>query len=65
MRDDSTIIIKGAVKDSVVLVWDRKDYLKEAYKQLEYREVYKEVSNDPNVLINTIIKALEKIRLHW
>ena len=65
MRDDSTIIIKGAVKDSVVLVWDRKDYLKEAYKQLEDREVYKEVSNDPNVLINTIIKALEKIRLHW
>ena len=64
MRDDSTIIIKGAVKDSVVLVWDRKDYLKEAYKQLEDREVYKEVSNDPNVLINTIIKALEKIRLH-
>ena len=64
MRDDSTIIIKGAVKDSVVLVWDRKDYLKESYKQIEYREVYKEVSNDPNVLINTIIKALEKIRLH-
>ena len=64
LRDDSTIIIKGAVKGSVVLVWDRKDYLKEAYKQLEDREVYKEVSNDPNVLINTIIKALEKIRLH-
>ena len=63
MRDDSTIIIKGADKGLVVVVWDREDYLKEAYKQLEDREVYEEVSNDPNVLVNTIIKALEKIRL--
>ena len=63
MRDDSTIIIKGADKGLVVVVWDREDYLKEAYKQLEDREVYEEVSNDPNVLLNTIIKALEKIRL--
>ena len=68
LRDDSTIIIKGAdyykdyYKGSVVVVWDREDYLKEAYKQLEDREVYEEVSNDSNVLVNTIIKALEKIR---
>ena len=63
LRDDSTIIIKGADKGSVVDVWDREDYLKEAYKQLEDREVYEEVSNDPNVLVHTIIKALVKIRL--
>ena len=62
LRDDSTIIIKGADKGSVVVVWDREDYLKEAYIQLEDREVYEEVSNDSNVLVNTIIKALEKIR---
>ena len=37
--------------------------MKEAYEQLEDREVYKEVSSNPNVLVNTIIKALEKIRL--
>ena len=37
--------------------------MKEAYKQLEDREVYEEVSNDPNVLVHTIIKALVKIRL--
>ena len=60
-RDDSTIIIKGADKGSVVVVWGREDYLKEAYKQLEDREVYEEVPNDPSVLVNTIIKALEKI----
>ena len=63
LRDDSTIIIKGADKGSVVVVWDREDYLKEAYKQLGDREVYEEVSNDSNVLVNTIIKALKKIRL--
>ena len=63
LRDDSTNIIKGPDKGSVVDVWDREDCLKEAYKQLEDREVYEEVSSDSNVLINTIIKALEKIRL--
>ena len=63
LKDDPSIMIKGADKGSVVAVWDREDYLKEAYKQLEDREVYEEVPNDPNVLINTIKKALEKIRL--
>ena len=63
LRDDSSIIIKGADKGSDVVVWDREDYLKDAYKQLEDREVYEEVPNDPSILVNTIIKALEKIRL--
>ena len=46
-----------------MVVWNREDYLKEAYKQLEDREVCKEVSNDPNAPVNTIINALEKSRL--
>ena len=62
LRDDSTVIIKGADKGSVVVAWDSEYYLKETYKQLEDREMYKEVPNDPNVLVNAIIKALEKIR---
>ena len=62
LKDDPSIIIKGVDKSSVVVVWDR-DYLKEAYKQLDHREVYEEVPNEPNVLINTIMKTLEKIRL--
>ena len=32
LRDDPTIIIKGADKGSAVVVWDREDYLKEAPK---------------------------------
>ena len=47
----------------MVVVWDRQDYLKEAYKQLEGKDVYEEVSNDSSILINTIIRALEKIRI--
>ena len=53
-RDDPTIII-----DSVVVVWDRE----KAYKQLEDRAVYKEVPNSQCILVNTMIKELEKIRL--
>ena len=41
--DGLSIIIKGADKGSVVVVWDREYYLKEAYKQLDYREVGEEV----------------------
>ena len=63
LRDGSNIIMKGAGKCLVVVAWDREDYLKEAYKQLEDREVYEEVSNDPNALVNTIINALENSRL--
>ena len=34
LRDDFTIIIKGANKGSVVVVRYRENYLKEPYKQL-------------------------------
>ena len=45
-----------------MIVWDREDYLKEASKQLEDKEVYLEVPNDSSTLVRTIIKSLEKIR---
>ena len=63
LKDNPSIIIQGADKGSVVVVSDREDYLKEAYKQLDDREEYEEVPNEPNVLINTIMRALEKICL--
>lgn len=63
LRVISTVIIKGAGTGSDVVVWDRDNYLKEAYKQLRDREVYEKVPNNPNVLVNTIMKFLEKIRL--
>ena len=63
LKDDRSIIIKGADKGSVVVVWDREDYLKEAYRQLDDKEVYEQVPDDASVLANTLMKALEKIRL--
>ena len=63
LRDDTTIIIKGADKGSAVVVWDREDYLKEAYKQIENKDVYEKFQNDSGILINTIMRALEKIRI--
>ena len=60
LKDDRSIIIEGADKGSVVVVWDREDYLKEACRQLDNKEVYEQVPDDPNVLTNTLMKALEK-----
>ena len=57
LKDDPSIIIKGADGESVVIVWGREDCLKEAYRQFEDKEVYEQVPN------NTSMKALEKIRL--
>ena len=62
LKNDKTIVIKGADKGSAVVVWDRDDYIQEAEKQLGDKEIYEEVSNDPQPLIDTIHRALEKIR---
>ena len=51
-----------ADKGSVVAVWDRDDYIQEAEKQLGDQEIYEEVSNDSQLLIDTILRAVEKIR---
>ena len=61
--DDPSIIVKGVDKGSVVLVWDREDYLKEAYRLLHYKDMYGQVPDDPSALANTLIKALEKLSL--
>ena len=63
LRDDPTIIIKDAEKGSEVVICDREDYLKEASKQIEDKNVYEEVQNDPSTLINTITHSLEKSRI--
>ena len=63
LKDDISIIAKGTDKGSVVVVWDREDYLKKAYRQHDDKEVYEQVPHDPSALANTLIEALEKIRL--
>ena len=43
-----------------MVVWDRDNYIQESEKQLSDKEIYEEVSNDPQPLIDTINR--EKIR---
>ena len=64
-KKEQEAFIKGADKGSFVVLWDREDYLKEAYRQLDDKEVYEQVPDDPSVLATTLRKALEKIRLRW
>ena len=45
-----------------MVVWDRDDYIQETEKQLHDKEIYEEVSNDPQPHIDTIHKPVEKIR---
>ena len=51
-------IIKEADKGSGIVVWDRKDYLAEAKKQLDDKEVYQEVRGDIESLLIKIIKRV-------
>ena len=63
LRDDQTIIIKGVDEGSAVVVWVKKEFLNKVYKQLENKDIYEEVQNDSSILINIIMRALEKIRI--
>ena len=62
LKNDDTIVIKGADKGSGIVVSDREDYLKEANKQLPDEKVYEEVTNDPSTIESTIFTALNKVR---
>ena len=42
IHGDRNVIIKPADKGSVVVIWDRNDYLKEAERQLSDRSTYLE-----------------------
>ena len=62
LKNDKTIVIKGADKGSAVVVWDREDYIKEAENQLGDTNIYEEVPNDAEPLMNIILNTLENIR---
>ena len=62
LKNGQSIVIQEVDKGSAVVMWDKKDYLMEAEKQLSCKETYEELSSDPSFLIKTIHDALEKIR---
>ena len=61
LKNDKSIFIKGADKESAVVVWDREDYIKEAEKQLGYSVPDEEVPDDPEPLISTVHPTIEKL----
>ena len=50
LADDRTIVIKKTDKESCVVVQDRNDYIKEAEKQLNDTNVYKDVCFNDKLL---------------
>ena len=50
LKNDKSIVIKSADKGSVIVVWDRDDYIKEVEKQLGDKGIYEEVCNDPSTV---------------
>ena len=64
LRNDTSIIIKEADKGkgSVLVIWDKEDYVKEAEEQLSSTKIYKEVTDDPSYFIDAVYRTLEKIR---
>ena len=63
LKSDRNIVIKEADKGSGVVVWDWEDYISEANRQLDDRQVYEEVEVDPTVnLGKTINSRLNELR---
>ena len=62
LKNNKNIVTKGVDKGSAVVVLDREDYIKEAEKQLGDSDAYEEVPDDPEPLISTIHRTIEKIR---
>ena len=58
LMSDETILIKSADKGSAAVVWDKNDYLAEAYSQLNDPEVYEKITTDPLPQVN---KAIETV----
>ena len=63
LKSDRNIVIKEADKGLAVVVWERGDYISEANRQLDDRQVYEEVEVDPSVdLGKTVNSRLNEMR---
>ena len=57
LKSDRNIVIKEADKGSAVVVWYRGDYISEAHRQLDDRQVYEEIEMDPTVDLGKAINS--------
>ena len=63
LKDDLSTIIKGVDKGSVVIFWDREDYLEEAYKQVDDKKVINKFQMTWASLPTFLMETLEKLSL--
>ena len=67
LQNNDEIIIRQADKGGAVVIWDRREYLNEAYRQLDNRSHYKPIHKDPTLQtakeINLYIDKLEKDKI--
>ena len=57
LQNDRSVIIKPADKGSIVVIWDRQDYLKEAERQFSDSSIYKEVKVIEKGLVDLVDKS--------
>ena len=62
LKNDKNVVIKGADKCLVVLVRDRKDYMKEVAIQVGDDEIFEGIPNDLAPLLKTINGIIAQIR---
>ena len=60
LKNNNDIIIKPADKGGAIVIWPKKDYLTEAYRQLNNTNHYQRISDDPTPQIQQQIKTLVK-----
>ena len=60
LKNHKTITSNGADKVPVVILWDCEDFLKQASKNSEDKEVYLEVPNSLSALVSTSSSHLKK-----
>ena len=67
LTSDRNILIKDAYKGTLLVVWDRADYILEAEKHLNDKRVYKELKFNENILTNLVEKSnkvFNRLRSH-
>ena len=58
LTSDRNIFIKDAYKGTLLVVWDRADYILEAKKHLNDERVYKELKFNENILTALVERVI-------
>ena len=64
LQDNKEIVIKKADKGSAVVVMNRKDYLREGYRQLSDDKFYAKLDHDPTKEVTSKVTAIMQDMLH-